>query len=139
MKLTQPLKITLLLIIVIFTSCQNNNQKRSTTETLEISSKPFATTFKKLQGSWKSLEDSLSVITFTADKRSAHHAGTNLSSSNFLLAASCPSEEILPESSDKRVYIVTNDFCWSINVLNEQYLELTYMDRGNTLSYERVK
>ncbi|RMB63365.1 hypothetical protein EAX61_02945 [Dokdonia sinensis] len=98
---------------------------------------PKTSTFGKLQGKWQSTEDPKSFLIFEGTKRIALYQGREPDSQPFKLAANCDDEKAT-YSKVKTLYILSDGICWSIDAINSEHLELTYVDRGNILTYKKV-
>jgi len=61
----------------------------------------------------------------------------------FVLSNKCLNESDkdngLGLEKDKYISCMESDLCWYIVSLNKDFLTLSYMGRGNTLKYKRVK
>ncbi len=98
---------------------------------------PKTSTFGKLQGKWQSTEDPKSFVIFEGTKRIDLYQDQDPESKSFKLAANCADEKAT-YSDVKTLYILSEGSCWSINAINSEHLELTYIDRGNILTYKKV-
>ncbi len=81
-----------------------------------------------LQGKWKSIDDTKSVIEFSANKKIDYYSDNKISEGDF--------------SVKKGLLIVKEDtevFKYQIVTLSNNILTLTYLPRGNTLKYERIQ
>jgi hypothetical protein len=91
-----------------------------------------------LQGKWRSDDDPSNVLEFAAGKRieggdaEPYTLGdhcTNPSVNNSFMAG----------GKYRYISCVQSDQCWYINELTTDKLSLSYMGRGNTLNYTRMK
>jgi len=110
------------------------------TNTKDISQKPTATTelskmHNAISGSWVSTDDTKSHLSFNnGDTRTDDYNGFEPSSKSYTLAYSCNSQE-----ATETVYIISDNLCWSVDEVTKNTLILTFMGRGNTLTYKRPK
>lgn len=87
-----------------------------------------------IQGRWYDESDPKSELVFTGDKQVMMYDGKDADTVDFTLSyTSCNSTG----SADKKTVFLKTDLCYSINKLDEYTLSLTYLDRGNTLVYNR--
>lgn len=99
------------------------------------------TTYALLQGTWQSTDDPKDVIELRGHRRIEYYAGVPLGTTVFMLDRACPSDPKAGHPSDNGRYLVEprEDMCWEIVGVNNQGLELSYVARGNTLNYRRIK
>jgi hypothetical protein len=96
------------------------------------------TTFDLLQGKWQSQEDKKSFVIFEGNVQKSVYENT-ISSEIYWLSDSCESEYETSKNNKNGNFIVQRDeMCWGIEV-DEDRLSMTYIGKGNTLSYKRVK
>lgn len=151
----------------ILTSCGGGNNKEAvsnsspkelaqvtdSTKTEKIiathhSSKVIAqkSTRELLQGKWQSMDDKTNFLVFEKN----HRKEANIINGKgqwddevFVISDKCMNEtdknEELDKEKDKYISCLKSDLCWYIVKLDSATLELSYMGRGNTLTYKKVK
>ena len=97
-----------------------------------------------LQGKWQSLEDKMNVIMFNQNERKESSDGMKTWDKEvFILSDKCSNESDqnngMDLEKDKYISCKESDLCWYIVLINKDLLTLSYMGRGNTLKYKRVK
>lgn len=91
-----------------------------------------------LQGKWQSVDDKNDYLIFQGDIRKEVY-GESADSDRYWLSKSCESSYSNCRQNRSGKYIVQKDnMCWQVRV-NNNTLVLTYINRGNTLTYRRVK
>jgi len=95
----------------------------------------------QLQGSWISTEDSNYVMIFKGDWVYDTYIGEEESEmkSKFLLSNKCPDE---PEELTSNLLIlikVEDALCYTLDFVDDKNLQLTYLPRGNNLSFVKKK
>ncbi len=106
--------------------------------------KDSSATFGMLQGKWQHITDKTNFLVFEGNHRK-EVAGKEVSEWDdelFILSNKCLNESdsdsgIAPENQ-RYISCLESDLCWYIVEIDEQKLVLSYMARGNTLSYRRV-
>jgi len=101
------------------------------------------TVYKLLQGKWQSMDDKTDLLWFDKNHQKGISAGINKWDDElFVLSNSCENssdkDRGLPKEKDKYISATDSDMCWYIVELTPTRLVLSYMGRGNTLSYRRV-
>lgn len=97
-----------------------------------------------LQGKWQHTDDKSNYLVFEGNHRKETAGGTNQWDDEiFVLSDHCenPSDKdngIEPEK-DRYLSCPASDLCWYIIGVDSETLSLSYMGRGNTLTYNRVK
>ena len=97
-----------------------------------------------LQGKWQHIEDETNYLVFEGNHRKEIAEGMDKwDDETFVLSNKCANQsdkdnEIEPEK-DKYISCIEADLCWYIMGVDEESLSLSYMGRGNTLTYKRVK
>ena len=92
-----------------------------------------------LQGTWRSLDDSLHTVTFEGNLLTMGYVGTEPDEpENFVVGNTCPGAPE-PEPADEGRYLSVPDAgrCYYVVELTDNFLELSYVGRGNTLRYAR--
>ena len=141
---------TLLILTFTLSGCGN----KLTTNNLDIPKPtPIAETqdtqtaqsnFEKIQGKWQSTDDKTNFLVFEKDHRKEIADGMEKWDDEvFVLGNKCLNDsdkdkEIEPEK-DKYISCIKSDLCWYITEVNSTDLSLSYMGRGNTLTYKKVK
>ena len=102
------------------------------------------TNYELLQGKWQSTEDKTNFLIFEKNKRKEIAEGMDSwDIEDFVLANSCQNSSDkangIPPEKNKYISVAKSDLCWYIVKINSTTLGLSYMGRGNTLSYKRVK
>lgn len=149
---------TLSFLIFIALSCTNNQDsvKNSTdstkVENLNNESDKLSSNmdenitsdvFNLLQGKWQHTEDKTNFLVFENNHRKEIVEGMdNWDDEVFVLSGSCKNEsnkdnEVQIEN-DKYISCVESDLCWYIVSIDKDNLSLSYVGRGNTLTYRRV-
>lgn len=99
---------------------------------------------KLLQGKWQHESDSSNFLVFEDNHRKEIASGIDeWDDEVFILSNKCINETdadngIEPETA-KYISCLDSDMCWYIVSLDLENLMLSYMGRGNTLSYKRVQ
>lgn len=97
-----------------------------------------------LQGKWQSIDDKTNVIMFDQNERKESSDGMKTWDKEvFILSDKCSNESDqnngMKLEKDKYISCKESDLCWYIVLINKDLLTLTYMGRGNTLKYKRIK
>lgn len=137
------------LLLLLTTACSPSNTTDETTkEPLEVpasETKIEATTTtnpyqSRLMGDWQSADDADNWLRFTTDTRYEYHKGMNEPTKDaYLLDYNCDGTAPAPTDGEAPAYIrlTEGDMCWYIIKAEEETLELSYVGRGNTLTYKR--
>jgi len=147
-----------ILVILLLSGCGNNSnqsksQKDSITTTILtkpqnlISKDKFKkgkTKFELLQGKWQSTDDKTNYLVFENNHRKEIAGGMSAWDDEvFTLSDKCTNERnkdnTYDSEKDRYISCAASDLCWYILELDSNTLSLTYMVRGNTLTYHRVK
>ena len=95
------------------------------------------TTLDLLQGNWASSEDNLYVVEITDQRWKDIYDGESSPSTSFKLVSEC---EQKASHDPNGKYLETEDaFCYSIDHVDEKFLTLMYLPRGNTLEFVKVE
>ena len=102
-----------------------------------------ANAYQALQGKWRSLDDRSNILWFDKNHRKEIAAGMKeWDDEVFVLSNACKNatdkESESPPETDKYISVAGSDMCWYIEKLTPTALVLSYIGRGNTLSYKRV-
>jgi len=151
----------------ILTSCGGRNSKETSTASAKNGSnqitdstkseKIIATpktkkaitqksTMELLQGKWQSMDDKTNFLVFEKNHRKEANivdGKGNWDDEKFVISDRCMNEtdknEEIDTEKDKYISCMKSDLCWYIVKLDSTTLELSYMGRGNTLTYKKVK
>ena len=112
---------------------------KSTTE-----KKNVASVNELIQGKWQSIDDKRNFLMFDKNERKESSDGMKTwDKEAFVLSNKCLNESDkdngLELEKDKYMSCKESDLCWYIDFPSKDFLTLTYMGRGNTLKYKRVK
>ena len=131
-------------MVYYYFATKNNPQNEGTVKIDGIS--PF-----KLIGTWQSNEDNKSTIVFSLDGTLKNiYDGQVIDTGEWSLLTKLKGTEFekLGDGNYLKQVIISNDvdsessiFYYSINIntLDEKTLDLTYLSRGNTLTYTKIK
>jgi hypothetical protein len=151
----------LFFLSVVIVSCSNHADNKSTTDKpmkadqtttqptgISIANGTKAdspnATFELLQGKWQSIDDANSYIIFENNNRKDIGGGMeSCDVEPFVLSDRCLNESDkdtnVPAEKNKYITCPDADMCWYIVDLNKSALTLSYMGRGNILTYKRVE
>ena len=93
-----------------------------------------------LQGTWVSTDDSKSEMKIEGMSRIQYYDGEALETENFILANECTEDTNTtnPKDGEYLVAFSAGDvYCYYIEKLDDNNLELQYQDRGTTLTYTK--
>ncbi|WP_205502193.1 hypothetical protein [Rufibacter psychrotolerans] len=101
------------------------------------------TPYELLQGKWQHTVDSTNFLVFEKNHMKEIAAGQKTwTDEEFVLSDRCrnAADQARNVSPDKEKYIsvTDSDLCWYIVAVDSASLELSYVGRGNTLSYRKV-
>ena len=143
-------KLALIALSFLAFSCSSNVDKSKETDlnqevttqknTVQVSS----STYDLLQGKWQHSEDKTNFLVFDKFIRKEMSAGmTEWDEETYAISDHClneaDKESVAEPEKDLYISCAESDLCWYIARLDADNLELTYMGRGNTLKYMRVK
>lgn len=146
--LTMKLKsITFLLLAVLLFGCgtPSVNKPAETKNDDSLKNNTGATSnMELLQGKWQSTDDNTNFLVFEKDHRKEIAEGMeNWDDEVFVLSDRCLNESDkgnnIPAEKDRYISCSESDLCWYIISLDSETLSLSYMSRGNTLTYKKVK
>ena len=109
--------------------------------------KNIASVNELIQGKWQSIDDKTTYLVFEKNQMKGmsieNKKWIETDSEPYVLSNKCLNEGdkdngIEPEK-DKYISCKESDMCWYIDFPSKDFLTLTYMARGNTLKYKRVK
>ena len=97
-----------------------------------------------LQGKWQSIDDKTYFLIFDKNERKESSDGMKTwDKEAYNLSNKCLNESDkdngLELEKEKYMSCKESDLCWYIVSLNKDFLTLSYMGRGNTLKYKRLK
>ena len=128
-------KILLLLCAALLvTGCTLQN----TEQTLEA--EQTATSLQTIQGTWTSTDDANSTVEFIGRTKIDYYEDQAVTQAEFKLYELSPDSSTPQENDDGAHLVVGNGddmFEYTIVELTDSILTLTYLARGNTLSYQR--
>ncbi|HAN78554.1 MAG TPA: hypothetical protein DCQ31_12720 [Bacteroidales bacterium] len=129
---------------IILFSCNTPNSDATNNKTEnEITTSAEKTNYELLQGKWQSVEDTSVILVFDKNNRQEIVAGAEEPGEAFVLSDKCANETDknaeIPAEKDRYISCAQSDMCWYIIEVNAENLSLSYMGRGNTLNYKRVK
>jgi hypothetical protein len=147
----------LIVTSIIFPNCENkeNTDKKENTTLIKTSEIPDnkgiqddelfqSTNLELLQGKWQSIDDPSNYLIFEKDHRKEIAKGMKQWDDEvFTLSDGCMNDTDNNNSNekekDKYISCKASDLCWYILELDETTLSLSYVGRGNTLTYKKVK
>lgn len=117
----------------------NNHSEKKSEKHLNIKQ-----TLYLLQGKWQHIEDKSNYLVFEGNYRKETADGmTAWDKEEFSLSDKCLNESdrdnVIEKEEAKYISGIKSDLCWYIIEVDEENLMLSYMGRGNTLTYKRVK
>ena len=112
-------------------------------EKVESSSNPTEI-MELLQGTWQHVEDPTNYLVFEKNLRKEIAGGmSEWDSEAFILSDKClnESDKGAEATTEKGYYIscAQSNLCWFVEEVDKDNLVLSYMGRGNFLTYKRVK
>ena len=113
------------LISILFASCSSNQTNQDL-----------------LQGTWVDTEDPKSKIIVDENEWAYAYTDEDDYKCSFILSGDCvetESQENKPNASHITVFEDGYATCYSISKLDNENLEIIYLDRGNTLVYKKQK
>ena len=128
------MKKYILVYVFALTSIVTYSQNKTTTNSVR----------ELLQGKWQSIDDKTSFMMFTEiEKKESSDGMKTWYNETFVLSNKCLNESDkengIELETDKYISCKESDMCWYIVSINKDFLTLSYMGRGNTLKYKRVK
>ncbi|WP_276390699.1 hypothetical protein [Eudoraea chungangensis] len=91
-----------------------------------------------LIGQWKSTNDENNFIEFTSSFKIETNSGAE-DIEAYILSNNCINGEGTASKEDDYISGLKSELCWYIISMDEKNLSLSYLGRGNTLNYQRVK
>jgi hypothetical protein len=108
--------------------------------------KPGAKTsgYELLQGKWQNVEDKTNFIIFEKNHRKEISEGMeDWDDATYVLSDACMNESkkgsVLEKEKDRYISVPEDDLCCYILKLDATTLSISYMGRGNTFTYKKVK
>lgn len=96
------------------------------------------TVYQLLQGKWQSTTDPLDVVEFKNHDYIDYYDRRQLSRKTFQLNNACPGAKAAGGVGNNERYLVVDDMCWHIAMLDGNSLELEYIDGGKILFYSKI-
>lgn len=139
--------IAFLFLAVLLFGCGTPavNSPAETTNEDSLKNNPVSTSNMELiQGKWQSTDDDSNILVFEKNHRKEIAEGMNTWDDEvFVLSDRCLNESDkgnnIPAEKDRYISCSESDLCWYIISLDSETLSLSYMSRGNTLTYKKVK
>ena len=96
-----------------------------------------------LQGKWKSIDDQTNFLIFEGNQRKEISEGmNNWDEETFIVSDRCingvDEDRELTKEKDRYMSCLESDMCWYIVTLDSKTLIISYILRGNDLTYTRV-
>ena len=91
-----------------------------------------------LIGEWKSTDDENNFVEFTSNLKIETNRGVD-DIEEYILSNTCVNGEGTASQEDDYISGQKSELCWYIISIDEENLSLSYLGRGNTLNYKRVK
>ncbi|MFY0607098.1 MAG: hypothetical protein JXR10_10300 [Cyclobacteriaceae bacterium] len=91
-----------------------------------------------LIGKWRSTDDENNFVEFTSKLRIETNTGVE-DIEEYVLSNTCANGEGAASKEDDYISGLKSELCWYIIAVDEEHLSLSYVGRGNTLNYSRVK
>jgi len=95
--------------------------------------------YELLQGKWKSTDDPKAVIEFKNQYFIDYYGNEKFGENKFWLDKACPDQEGSGNPGVNERHLISDEMCWYIYYIDKNKLELTYLARGNTLTYKKIK
>lgn len=97
-----------------------------------------------LQGKWQSVEDKTNFVIFEKNQRKEISEGMeDWDESAYVLSDKCVNDsnkdKVVAKEKDRYISIMGDDLCCYIEKLDATTLSISFMGRGNTFTYKRVK
>lgn len=135
-------------MVLSIASCAGNaeNAKKDQPSTPKQETKQTTKTnnMELLQGKWQSVDDKSNFVIFENNHRKEISAGMDQwDDEEFILSDRCTNEgdKTAEEAreTDRYISLERSDMCWYIIEISDKKLSLSYVGRGNTLTYKKVK
>jgi len=138
------MKTIIIVTTALFCFSQSFGQNKITKTIHSNQKEHSATTNELLQGKWQSINDRTNFLVFEKNQRKEISEGMDTwDIETFVLSNKCSNESdkdngTQPENN-KYISCKESDMCWYIVNINKNFLTLSFVGRGNTLKYKRVK
>jgi hypothetical protein len=98
-------------------------------------------TSNQLEGKWQSLNDANSILVFQNNHKIEIYNEKEIANSIYILSNKCQnkSNSTNEKETEKYITVENDDLCFYILKLDETYLELMHLERGETLRFKRIK
>ncbi len=123
-----------------------NLQKDTGAENTSIATgeKSSPSTIELLLGKWQHIDDKTNYLLFEGNLRKEIAGGMDKwDEETFILSDKCSNETDKDNGTgpekDRYISCTASDMCWYIAGIDKENLTLSYIGRGNTLTYKRVK
>ena len=140
----------------VFVCCNGNNSKEAASGTMadsiksahsantNVDPKPSESNFELLQGKWQSTDDKTNFLVFEKNHRKEIARGMDKwDDEEFILSDKCMNDSNkdmeVEKEKDRYISVLKSDLCWYIIKLDPDTLSLSYLGRGNTLTYKKVR
>jgi hypothetical protein len=138
------MKNILIILSIYFCFCLSQAVGQSKDNKPKTEMKNVISVNELIQGKWQSTVDKSNFLIFDKKERKESSDGMKTwDKETFVLSNKCLNETDkdngLELEKDKYISCKESDLCWYIVYLNKDFLTLSYMGRGNTLKYKRVK
>ncbi|OWY20258.1 hypothetical protein C7N43_21890 [Sphingobacteriales bacterium UPWRP_1] len=160
MRIKITVAVLPLLVVAVMSGCTGNPDDGKTNKTEPASTavdsgksgsdntaaQPAATSSgipELLQGKWQHIDDKSNYLVFEGNHRKETAADSGKwDDETFVLSDKCSNASdkdngAAPEK-DRYISCEKSDLCWYIIEVDKSILSLSYMGRGNTLTYKRV-
>jgi hypothetical protein len=122
----------------------SDSVKSSRSANTNMETKPSKSNFELLQGKWQSTDDKTNILVFEKNHRKEISEGMDKwDVEEFILSDRCMNESNknmeVEKEKDRYISVLKSDLSWYIIKLSSDTLSLSYMGRGNTLTYKKVK
>jgi hypothetical protein len=126
------------------TQIDNPSQTNNLTEQQTENHPSTKLTEELIQGKWQHIDDTSNYLVFEDNYRKEIAGGmSGWDEEEYTISDGCLNESDkangLEKEEDKYLSCKKSDLCWYIIEVDEENLMLSYMGRGNTLTYKRVK
>ncbi len=95
----------------------------------------------QLQGTWVRVDDPANTLRFEGNLIISNHPGQPEARENYVIAATCAAapEDAPREDGSYLIIPGDDDRCYYLLRLTDTELEMSYVGRGNTLRYTRLR
>ncbi len=152
-KMRTKIKLLALCVSILLIGCNSNQNKSTNQDNKNIATEAITkeketvnekSTTELIQGKWQHIDDKTNYLVFDKNHRKEIAGGmTKWDDEEFIISNKCLNEsnkDIANEiEKDKYISCPKSDLCWYIISVDDDNLVLSFMARGNTLKYRRVK